>query len=71
MKLIAFFRTFKEFPVAKNGLRTERTSLIFESVFQLNILNNDYVQNFMDFPLSLYFRDRMQRFQYYPSCVLI
>ena len=53
MKLIAFFRTFKGFPVAKNGLRTERASLIFESVSQLNILNNDYVQNFMDSPLKL------------------
>ena len=53
MKLIAFFMTFKGFSVAKNGLRTEKTSLIFESVFQLNILNNDYVQNFMDFPLKL------------------
>ena len=53
MKLITFFMTFKGFPVPKNSLRTERASLIFESVFQLNILNNDYVQNFLDFPLKL------------------
>ena len=53
MKLITFFMTFKGFPVPKNSLRTERASLIFESVFQLNILNNNYVKNFLDFPLKL------------------